>query len=35
MTALIETRGLEAFYGDAQALFGIDFHLAEGEVLSR
>jgi len=34
MTALIETRGLEAFYGDAQALFGIDFHLAEGELLA-
>ena len=34
MTALIETQGLEAFYGDAQALFGIDFHLAEGEVLA-
>jgi branched-chain amino acid transport system ATP-binding protein len=34
MTALIETRGLEAFYGDAQALFGIDFHLVEGELLA-
>lgn len=34
MTVLIETRGLEAFYGDAQALFGIDFHLAEGELLA-
>lgn len=34
MTALIETRALEAFYGDAQALFGIDFHLAEGELLA-
>ena len=34
MTALIETRGLEAFYGDAQALFGIDFQLAEGELLA-
>lgn len=34
MTALIETRGLEAFYGDAQALFGIDFHLTEGELLA-
>ena len=31
---LIETRGLEAFYGDAQALFGIDFQLAEGELLA-
>jgi len=34
VTALIETRALEAFYGDAQALFGIDFHLAEGELLA-
>ena len=34
MTVLIETRGLEAFYGDAQALFGIDFQLAEGELLA-
>jgi len=34
MTTLIETRGLEAFYGDAQALFGIDFRLAEGELLA-
>ena len=34
MTALIETHGLEAFYGDAQALFGIDFHLDDGEVLA-
>ncbi len=34
MTVLIETRGLEAFYGDAQALFGIDFQLREGELLA-
>jgi len=34
MTTLIETRGLEAFYGDAQALFGIDFRLSEGELLA-
>ena len=34
MTMLLETRGLEAFYGDAQALFGVDFHLVEGEVLA-
>jgi len=34
VTTLIETRGLEAFYGDAQALFGIDFRLAEGELLA-
>jgi branched-chain amino acid transport system ATP-binding protein len=34
MTALLETRGLTAFYGDAQALFGIDFELAAGEVVA-
>ena len=34
MTALIETLGLEAFYGDAQALFGIDFQLGEGEMVA-
>ena len=34
MTALIETHGLGAFYGDAQALFGIDFHLDDGELLA-
>jgi branched-chain amino acid transport system ATP-binding protein len=34
MTVLIETLGLEAFYGDAQALFGIDFRLGEGELLA-
>jgi branched-chain amino acid transport system ATP-binding protein len=34
MTALIETHGLAAFYGDAQALFGIDFRLGEGELLA-
>jgi len=31
---LIETRALEAFYGDAQALFGIDFALHAGEVVA-
>ena len=30
---LIETRGLTAHYGDAQALFGIDFKLHAGEIL--
>ena len=30
--ALLETHGLQAFYGDAQALFGIDFGLEAGEV---
>ncbi|CAN5692702.1 ABC transporter ATP-binding protein [soil metagenome] len=34
MTALIETRGLQAYYGDAQALFGIDFTLAQGELVA-
>ena len=31
---LLETHGLKAFYGDAQALFGIDFGLTEGEVVA-
>lgn len=31
---LLETRGLEAFYGDFQALFGIDFYLAPGETVA-
>jgi branched-chain amino acid transport system ATP-binding protein len=34
MTGLLETRDLTAFYGDAQALFGIDFRLAAGEVVA-
>jgi branched-chain amino acid transport system ATP-binding protein len=29
---LLEVRSLTAFYGDFQALFGIDFTLAEGEI---
>jgi len=32
--ALVETRGLTAFYGDAQALFGIDFKLSAGELVA-
>jgi branched-chain amino acid transport system ATP-binding protein len=32
MSALLEVRGLTAFYGDFQALFGIDFTLDAGEV---
>jgi branched-chain amino acid transport system ATP-binding protein len=32
--ALLETHGLQAFYGDAQALFGIDFGLEAGEVVA-
>jgi branched-chain amino acid transport system ATP-binding protein len=31
---LLQTQGLTAFYGDAQALFGIDFHLEAGEVVA-
>ena len=31
---LIETHGLTAHYGDAQALFGIDFRLSAGEVVA-
>jgi branched-chain amino acid transport system ATP-binding protein len=34
MGALLETSGLTAFYGDAQALFGIDFELAAGEMVA-
>lgn len=32
--SLLQVRGLEAFYGDAQALFGIDFELAQGELVA-
>ncbi|MFO1067715.1 MAG: ABC transporter ATP-binding protein [Geminicoccaceae bacterium] len=31
---LLETRGLTAFYGDFQALFGIDVRLDEGETIA-
>ncbi|HUH87455.1 MAG TPA: ABC transporter ATP-binding protein [Pusillimonas sp.] len=31
---ILETHNLKAAYGDAQALFGIDFHLGEGELLA-
>lgn len=34
MAALLRTEGLTAFYGDAQALFGIDFALEAGELVS-
>lgn len=34
MTALLAAQGLEAFYGDAQALFGIDVSLAQGELVA-
>ena len=30
--SLLSTHGLTAFYGDAQALFGIDFEVGEGEM---
>ena len=34
MTALLRTSALTAFYGDAQALFGIDFEVAAGELVA-
>jgi branched-chain amino acid transport system ATP-binding protein len=34
MTTLLQTTALTAFYGDAQALFGIDFTLGEGETVA-
>jgi len=34
VAALLETAGLTAFYGDAQALFGIDFTLEAGETVA-
>ena len=34
MSALLQTTALTAFYGDAQALFGIDFALERGEVVA-
>jgi branched-chain amino acid transport system ATP-binding protein len=34
MSALLETRALSAFYGDFQALFGIDVTVAPGEVIA-
>ncbi|GAB4362633.1 MAG: ABC transporter ATP-binding protein [Oricola sp.] len=34
MTRLLETVGLEAFYGDFQALFGIDLHVDAGETIA-
>jgi len=32
--SLLQTRNLQAFYGDAQALFGIDFTLEAGELVA-
>ncbi|MDR3475253.1 MAG: ABC transporter ATP-binding protein [Devosia sp.] len=34
MTAVLETKGLEVFYGDFQAVFGVDFHVDEGETVA-
>ena len=34
MSAALRTAGLTAFYGDAQALFGIDFELRAGEIVA-
>lgn len=34
MTALLQTHSLQAFYGDGQALFGIDFELSAGELVA-
>lgn len=33
-TPVLQTSGLKAFYGDAQALFGIDFELNAGELVA-
>ena len=32
--AVLETAGLTAYYGDFQALFGVDFHVDAGEVVA-
>ena len=34
MSALLKTKALEAWYDDAQALFGIDFYIEPGEVVA-
>jgi branched-chain amino acid transport system ATP-binding protein len=34
MTALLQAEKLDAFYGDFQALFGIDFEISPGEVIA-
>ena len=34
MTALLNVTALDAFYGDFQALFGIDFELDQGEAVA-
>ena len=32
--ALLQTHGLQSFYGDFQALFGIDFEISQGEIVA-
>ncbi|NKN38895.1 ABC transporter ATP-binding protein [Agrobacterium sp. a22-2] len=34
MSSILETRGLTAFYGDFQALFGVDLRLEAGETIA-
>ena len=34
MSALLDLRGIEAFYGTSQALFGVDLHVGEGELVA-
>jgi len=34
MSALLQIAGLDAFYGDFQALFGLDFHIDAGECIA-
>ncbi len=34
MTTLLDLKGVTAFYGASQALFGIDLDIAEGEVVA-
>ncbi|MBC2768938.1 ABC transporter ATP-binding protein [Pusillimonas minor] len=34
MTVLLQTQALDAYYGDFQALFGIDFEIRQGETVA-
>ncbi|MBB6261043.1 branched-chain amino acid transport system ATP-binding protein [Paenochrobactrum gallinarii] len=34
MAALLEVSGLEAWYGESQALYGVDLHVNEGEMIT-
>jgi branched-chain amino acid transport system ATP-binding protein len=34
MTALLEVKGLQAWYGESHVLHGVDFHVDEGEVVT-